>query len=267
MARLDKEQWAIIRERWESDPRTGYAWVIAELGLTVTSKAVELRVKNEGWLKSGKSVSGTETEEAGEEVKLPVKLPEEVGEEVGEEVTSKKPVGRPTKFKEDYINQAYELALLGCTDEEMAEVFEVALSTFKEWKDKHSEFRDTISAGKVPADAKVATAAFDSARGYAHEDVHISNFQGQITLTPIVKHYPPSFQALSFWLRNRQPEKWRKDRVVKDQVINPFPDIAALDEIKRKGLERAMQEELKRRERREKLGINISGLLTGSDEI
>jgi hypothetical protein len=45
--------------------------------------------------------------------------------------------------------------------------------------------------------------------GYSHPEVHVSNYQGEITLTPLTKHYPPDTQAASLWLRNRQPQKWR----------------------------------------------------------
>ena len=49
--------------------------------------------------------------------------------------------------------------------------------------------------------------------------------------------------------------------------VDPFPDVELLDEIRRKGMEKAMQLELERRKIREKLGINTIGLLVGSDEI
>ncbi len=45
--------------------------------------------------------------------------------------------------------------------------------------------------------------------GYSHPAVHVSNYQGDITLTPITKHYPPDTVAAIFWLKNRQPAKWR----------------------------------------------------------
>lgn len=247
MARLDKEQWAIIRERWESDPRTGYVWIVAELSLAVGDKAVLQRANREGWSK---------------------KIVTEVVTEVTKEpIREQNPVGRPTKFREEYINQAFRLSLLGCTDAEMAEVFGIAERNFQEWKVRYPEFHQSIKNGKTPADAVVATSLYDRARGYAHEDVHISNFQGQITVTPITKHYPPDFQSASLWLRNRQPEKWRKDRHFKDPVTTQFPDEALLDSVRAKRLAEAREKENERRGLREKLGIDIAGLMVGSDEI
>jgi hypothetical protein len=45
--------------------------------------------------------------------------------------------------------------------------------------------------------------------GYSHPDVHVSNYQGEITVTPLVKHYAPDPVACIFWLKNRRPDLWR----------------------------------------------------------
>jgi hypothetical protein len=37
-------------------------------------------------------------------------------------------------------------------------------------------------------------------------------YEGEVTLTPLVKHYPPDTHAASLWLRNRQSKRWR-DRI------------------------------------------------------
>jgi hypothetical protein len=37
-------------------------------------------------------------------------------------------------------------------------------------------------------------------------------YEGEVTLTPFVKHYPPDTHAASLWLRNRQSKRWR-DRI------------------------------------------------------
>src|SRR5690606_12689348 len=74
---------------------------------------------------------------------------------------------------------------------------------------KHPEFLESLTRGKAQADARVAEALFHRAIGYSHPDVHVSNFQGQVTLTPLTKHYPPDTTAAIFWLKNRSRENWR----------------------------------------------------------
>ncbi|MBX9636293.1 MAG: hypothetical protein K2Q45_01935, partial [Nitrosomonas sp.] len=112
-------------------------------------------------------------------------------------------------YKPEYVKQAKELALLGLIDEEMAGVFGVSVSKFYEWKKQYPEFMEALKEGKVISDAKVSQALFSRACGYSHDDVHISNYQGQITITPIKKHYPPDVAACFIWLKNRQGKLWK----------------------------------------------------------
>ncbi|MFC3338800.1 terminase [Paracandidimonas soli] len=122
---------------------------------------------------------------------------------------SAKPVGRPSRYKEEFCEQAKKLCRLGATDKEMADFFGVAVSTLNLWKKNHPQFSESLKAGKQMADAEVAEKLFQRATGYSHPDVHISNFQGLITQTPITKHYPPDPTSMIFWLKNRRPDLWR----------------------------------------------------------
>jgi hypothetical protein len=132
--------------------------------------------------------------------------------------------GRPSKFHDKVPEQAAKLSIAGWTDEQMAEFFEVGVATFNRWKVEHPEFRESLKR-KGEADAEVEASLFNRARGYSHPDVHISNFQGQITITPIVKHYAPDPTACIFWLKNRQPDRWRE----KQDGNGITPEEAALE--------------------------------------
>lgn len=117
--------------------------------------------------------------------------------------------GRPSAYKPEYAEQARKLCLLGSTDAEMADIFGVSEVTLNAWKKAHPEFLKSITQGKAEADANVASRLYERALGYSHPEVHVSSYEGDITLTPLTKHYPPDTQAASLWLRNRQPAKWR----------------------------------------------------------
>ena len=127
--------------------------------------------------------------------------------------------GRPTLYQAAYAEQAHRLALLGQTDAEMAAFFGVNEATLHRWKHAHKDFCESIKRGKADADAKVADALFQRALGYSHQDSHISNYQGEVIVTPITKHYPPDTAAAFIWLKNRQPDKWR-DRVEADVNVS-----------------------------------------------
>lgn len=118
-------------------------------------------------------------------------------------------VGRPSKYKEEFNEQARKLCLMGAVDAELADFFEVAVDTISEWKNVHPEFSASIKQGKMQADSNVADRLYQRAMGYEHPEVHISNYQGEITKTPITKIYAPDPAAAIFWLKNRQRGKWR----------------------------------------------------------
>ena len=116
--------------------------------------------------------------------------------------------GRPTKYKDEYAEQAYKLALLGATDKQMCEYFEVDERSFNNWKHKHLEFFQSLKKGKEEADFEVVKSLYKKACG---DD-----------------KTPPDTTACIFWLKNRQPDKWRD----KQEVVTT-PD----DELRERYLE------------------------------
>lgn len=118
-------------------------------------------------------------------------------------------VGRPTKYKEEYNDLAYNYCLLGATDEKLAEFFDVDVSTINNWKTAHPEFFVSIKKGKQDADAMVAKSLFHRATGYHQPAVKIFNDQGEPLIVPYTERFPPDTTAAIFWLKNRQPAMWR----------------------------------------------------------
>lgn len=121
----------------------------------------------------------------------------------------KDPGGRPTKYLVSFIPQAYKLSLLGATDKDLADFFEIAESTLNEWKIKYPKFSESIKKGKQIADGEVADKLFKRATGYEHPDIDIKVVRGKIVKTKLTKHYPPDPVSMIFWLKNRQKKKWR----------------------------------------------------------
>jgi len=48
---MTAKEWGDVRARWESDPRDGYLWLVREMNLSVTDKAVLRKAKRECWSK------------------------------------------------------------------------------------------------------------------------------------------------------------------------------------------------------------------------
>lgn len=124
---------------------------------------------------------------------------------------------RPTKYKEEYNEQAYKLCLLGATDTELANFFEVSEQTLNTWKKDHPEFLESIKRGKSIADANVASKLYHRAIGYQHPEDKIFNNNGEEMIVPTIKHYAPDPTAAIFWLKNRQPAKWRDKQEIESK--------------------------------------------------
>lgn len=155
--------------------------------------------------------------------------------------TSKKPTagtvktGRPSAFREEFIAQAHKLAMTGATDVQVADSFGVSETTLNNWKRKFPAFLLALKKGKDDADDQVVASLFHRATGYSHPDVHISNHQGVITVTPITKYYPPDTTAAIFWLKNRKPKEWREKTELTGadgaQLITPTDPIESARQI------------------------------------
>ena len=134
-----------------------------------------------------------------------------MSETTREKENTKDKGGRPSLVNVSEVDKkAIEIiAAEGYTDKQLAEMLCVTEQTINNYKIKYPEFFEALKRGKDIADAKVEIALFQRALGYSHPDVHISNNKGEISITPIIKHYPPDPTSMIFWLKNRQKDRWR----------------------------------------------------------
>src|SRR5712692_6816611 len=72
--------------------------------------------------------------------------------------------GRPTIYRPELATLARKLALLGATDQEMADALGIDQGTLDRWKMRHKEFRIAIQHGKIRADAEIAQSLYNRAR-------------------------------------------------------------------------------------------------------
>lgn len=131
--------------------------------------------------------------------------------------------GRPTKYKPEYAAQAEKLCRLGATDAQLADFFQVAISTVSLWKVEHPAFSEAVKLPKEEADAKVEQSLYKRAMGYEHDEVDIRVIDGKVVETPIRKFYPPDTAAMIFWLKNRKKVEWR-DRI-EQSVTHSFESL------------------------------------------
>jgi uncharacterized protein YjcR len=134
------------------------------------------------------------------------------------------------EWDKKYVRMAFEVALLGATEKDLAHVFGVSENTIRYWKKEIPAFGDALKKGMERADAKIARSLYHRAKGYSHPDVHITSYQGVVTVTDITKHYPPDVGAIKFWLTNRQKDKWSDTSKVETNTnVNFHSDIKLSD--------------------------------------
>jgi hypothetical protein len=145
---------------------------------------------------------------------------------VDDELDEPRGVGRPSAYQDGYANQARKLCEMGATDIELADFFEVAVSTIYLWKHTHLEFSEAVRAGKDACDDRVERAFYNRAVGYTHDAVKIfmpANAAAPV-YAPYREHVPPDPGAALNWLKNRRPDKWRDKTEV--EVIDRASVIA-----------------------------------------
>ncbi|MFW6246754.1 MAG: hypothetical protein ACOC22_01065 [bacterium] len=136
------------------------------------------------------------------------------------------------RWDPDYIRQAYHLALLGATDQDIADVFGVTLLTIHNWKRNKEGFLTALKRGKSRADAKVAHAMYKKAIGFKYKDAHVltnrikkRDSKGKVIeeyTEPLVvevdKESLPDTAAGFKWLGARQPDKWSQKTHIEGTV-------------------------------------------------
>jgi predicted transcriptional regulator len=104
-------------------------------------------------------------------------------------------IGRPSPYSVNtHPAFAGYLAREGKTEEEIAALLGVTAKTIFNWKNAHPEFLLALKQSKEEADSVVEQSLYQRAIG-------IKDAKGDVT-------------ACIFWLKNRQPAKWREKQEV-----------------------------------------------------
>lgn len=143
-----------------------------------------------------------------------------------------RPNGRPSRYRSEFAEQTYTLCAKGFLDSDLADFFKVSESTINNWKLAHPEFLESMKAGKDEFDVTVVEGALKHrATGYSHPAVDIRVINGELVQTPITKHYPPDTSAAIFFLKNRNPGRWRDRQLLEHDVAEESPMSALLKKV------------------------------------
>lgn len=118
----------------------------------------------------------------------------------------------------------------GLTEEQIAKNFGISYNTFKRAK-KDPEYGELITAALIQTkdvvDMEVENMLLKRARGYEYDEVTEEYEVGVLVKRKVThKMVVPDTSAQIFWLKNRQPDKWRDRREVDNTVA-----LVKLDEV------------------------------------
>lgn len=119
----------------------------------------------------------------------------------------------------------------GYTYRDIADRFGISLHTLDRWRNKFPQIDEAIKEGRELTDYKVENALLKCALGYKTKEVKTTTIMkfGKVVETQkevLEKEQPPSVQAITLWLTNRNKDKWKTpnsksllDEVEEDSTI------------------------------------------------
>ena len=138
--------------------------------------------------------------------------------------------GRPSVFTESLQEKMIALYEKGKTDVQVAEIVGVSEKTINNWKGKHPTFLQSLKEAKQIADDLVEASLFSRAVGYSHQEEKTFQHDGEIISHTVTKHYAPDPVSMIFWLKNRQPGRWRDDkRIVVEGEVEHNVKVSKVD--------------------------------------
>ena len=128
--------------------------------------------------------------------------------------------GRPTKYKDRFVEEAFELSRLGGEIKDLAKFFKTTMATVYAWKYKYDDFGSAILRGRDIFDSgEVGSSLLKRAIGYEFTEVREEKipflikgkkiiYRTKVTVTR--KQMAPDVKAQMFWLINRDKDRWGK---------------------------------------------------------
>jgi len=119
--------------------------------------------------------------------------------------------GTKVIYDPEFVSMAQVACENGFTDLKLAKLFRVSKSLINNWKKDHPEFLAAIKAGKDKYDTEnVETALLKRALGYSYDEtIKELDEDGDMEITKKVrKQVAGDVKAQTFWLRNRNRERW-----------------------------------------------------------
>ncbi len=170
--------------------------------------------------------------------------------------TIKSKPGRKGKYNEEILERVKAYARDGLTELEMCKKLNIGQTTFTYWKRLYPALMTALKENKEVVDNQVVGALLRNALGFEYTEEVLTK-DGFVMA--VKKYALPNTTAQIFWLKNRQPDKWREKRETELTGKNGGPIEVKNTDIDLSGL---TDEEL---EKLEEISSRIKSCNSGDD--
>jgi hypothetical protein len=130
-------------------------------------------------------------------------------------------IGVSGKYIKLDLRKIYRLCILGMTNVELAEHYDVKVETWNQWANPASKtwkpgLSDAINKGREDIVSRVAERLVQRALGFKHKATKMfyDSQSGEVVKEEYTEIYPPSEQAAIFILKNKRPKDWKDKQIV-----------------------------------------------------
>jgi len=135
--------------------------------------------------------------------------------------------GSSPQYNPGYAAKVEKLVSLGATDWEIADLLGINKQTLLDWCVKYPEMKKALAfqeSSEWVRDRAIRY-LFAKAVGYTYDSEKVFCQDGKVTRVPIVEHIPPDVGALTYFLNNRDPDRWKSRQ---DSNVNLSAQVAAI---------------------------------------
>jgi len=135
--------------------------------------------------------------------------------------------GYAPKYNPGYVEKVERLVALGATDWEISDFLGITKQTLLDWCVKHPEMKKALAfqEGSEWVRDRAIRSLFAKAVGYSYGTEKVFCQDGKVTRVPVVEHVPPETTALTYFLNNRDPDRWKSRQ---DSNVNLSAQVAAI---------------------------------------
>ena len=127
---------------------------------------------------------------------------------------------------EEKLKQVAAWGQAGCSEKEIAQNMNISVSALRNWKQKFPPLANALEKKEI-AENKVENALLKKALGYSYTETIYeratdkNGSEKMVMKRQVEKQAGPDLSALTFWLKNRWPEKWKEkqEKEVSEQDI------------------------------------------------